>query len=217
MVDSDKKDMIYLRNYSKVIFFWPLLFISFILWLIQLFMEDTISIFGYFWIGMFFMNIFIASFDFPLTKLFILLLVIVIASIIISVLVIPMVNIPQIKLFSMKLSTEFYLSITIMLAFILSIAVLSTRLNYWIIERNEIYHKSGWFNTAERYPVYNLRIKKTIPDVFEFLFLRAGLIVLIPGNKGEVIHLPTILNVNKKAKRIDDLLSHLSVGINTET
>ncbi|MBY9006483.1 MAG: hypothetical protein KGD63_06970 [Candidatus Lokiarchaeota archaeon] len=217
MVDSDKKDMIYLRNYSKVIFFWPLLFISIILWMIQLIIDSTISMFGYFWVGMFFINIFIISFDFPLTRVFIMILIFAIVFIFIMVLVLPIIELPQIQLFNMELSTEFYLSIAVILAFILIIAFLNTRLNYWILERNEIYHKKGLFSDSERYPIYNLRIRKSIPDVFEFLFLRAGLIELIPGAKGEIIHLPTILNVNKKAKKIDELLSHLSVGVNVET
>ncbi len=216
MVNSEKKDRIYLRNFSKVIFFWPLLFISFILWGIQLIVGEAIDFFGYFWVGMFFINIFIVSFDFQLTKVFILILIVIISTILIIILLMPIIDFSFIELNNMKLATEFYLSTTMILAFVISIAILNTRFNYWIIESNEIYHKCGLISKAERFPVYNLRIKKSIPDVFEFLFLRAGLIVLLPGNKGEVINLPTILNVNKKAKKIDLLLSHLQVGISPE-
>ncbi|MBN1216372.1 MAG: hypothetical protein JXA99_13140 [Candidatus Lokiarchaeota archaeon] len=216
MGKNNKKDTVYLRNYSKVIFFWPLLFISFIFWLIQFITNNTISLFGYLWIGIFFINLFIISFDFSLTKVFTMFLILIIMLIISIFLISPSIDLPTFQLFNMELCTEFYLSISILLGFILFVALVNTRLNYWIIERNEIYHKKGLFTQAERFPVFNLRIKKSIPDIFEYLFLRAGLIDLFPGAKGEVIHLPTILNVNKKAKKIDSLLSHISIGISSE-
>jgi hypothetical protein len=100
---------------------------------------------------------------------------------------------------------------TLIIGFILAIIIINARFNYWKIERNEIYHKSGIFSAADRYPVETLRIRKEITDVFEFLILRAGSITLLPGRSEEVIHLPTVLNVNNKAEKIDKLLSHISV------
>jgi hypothetical protein len=63
---------------------------------------------------------------------------------------------------------------------------------------------------AERLPTKSLRILKEIPDVFEFFILRAGSITLMPGH-GDVIPLRTVLNINKKQKQIDYLLSHISI------
>jgi hypothetical protein len=96
------------------------------------------------------------------------------------------------------------------MAFVLGLVVLSSRFDYWKIERNEIYHKKGIFSSAERMPTKSLRILKEIPDVFEFFILRAGSITLMPGH-GDVINLPTVLNINKKQKQIDYLLSHISI------
>ena len=59
-------------------------------------------------------------------------------------------------------------------------------------------------------PTKSLRILKEIPDVFEFFILRAGSITLMPGH-GDVIPLNTVLNINKKQKQIDYLLSHVSI------
>ena len=55
-------------------------------------------------------------------------------------------------------------------------------------------------------------IKKKIPDLIEFILLRAGSITLIIGGN-EVAHLSTILNINKKSNKIDKLLSEMSVEI----
>ena len=97
------------------------------------------------------------------------------------------------------------------LGFILGIVVLSTRFEYYKIERNEIFHKSGIFTSAERFPVKSLRFKKEIPDVFEFFMLRAGKFTIMPGKADEVMILPTVLNVNKRERQLDWLLSHVSV------
>jgi len=100
---------------------------------------------------------------------------------------------------------------TLILAFILGIILISTRFEYYKIEMNEIYHKTGIFSSAERFPVKSLRFKKEIPDVFEFFLLRAGKFTIMPGQADEVMILPTVLNVNKKEKQLDWLLSHVSV------
>ena len=64
-------------------------------------------------------------------------------------------------------------------------------------------HKTGIFSAAERFPVKSLRFRKEITDVFEFFILRAGKFVIMPGKADEVMILPTVLNINKKADQLD--------------
>jgi hypothetical protein len=206
---------IYLRSYPKVIFFWPLLITSFVLWLIQYFGEPSSiigpqnTVLGYIWFIVFFANIFVTAFDFSSTKFFVLIL----AIIIIVLLVIFLVPgaLPTGISINLGMSWEIYLMMTVILAFILGIVLLSTRFEYYKIERNEIIHKAGIFSSAERFPVKSLRFKKEIPDVFEFFMLRAGRFTIMPGKADEVMILPTVLNINKKEEQLDWLLSHVSV------
>ena len=202
---------IFLRNYPKVIFFYPLLITSFILFIIQLFISESV-ILGYIWFIVFFVNIFVIAFDFSSTKFFVLILAIVIFVLIVAFLVLPnfTFNITGIRI-DLSLPDEFYLLMTLILAFILGIVVISTRFEYYKIERNEIIHKAGIFSTAERFPVKSLRFRKEIPDVFEFFMLRAGRFTIMPGKADEVMILPTVLNVNKREQQLDWLLSHVSV------
>ena len=100
---------------------------------------------------------------------------------------------------------------SVILVFILGLVVISTRFDYYKVERNEIYHKKGIFSSAERFPVKSLRFKKEIPDVFEFFMLRAGSLKIMPGHQDEVMMLNTVLNINKKERQLDWLLSHVSV------
>jgi len=202
---------IFLRTYPKVIFFWPLLITSLILMFIQAVIGPS-PVLGYVWFIVFFVNIFVTAFDFSSTKFFVLVLAIVIFLLILVFLVLPnfALNITGIQL-DLALPWEFYMVMTLILAFILGIVVLSTRFEYFKIERNEIIHKKGVFSSAERFPVKSLRFKKEIPDVFEFFMLRAGKFTIMPGQADEVMILPTVLNVNKKERQLDFLLSHVSV------
>ncbi len=202
---------IYIRSYPKVIFFYPLLITSFILFLIQLFMEAN-AVLGYIWFIVFFTNVFVIAFDFSSTKFFVLILAIVIIVLILVFLVLPYYNLSFLGVqIDVALPYEFYMLMTIILAFILGIVIISTRFEYYKIERNEIIHKAGIFSSADRFPVKSLRFKKEIPDVFEFFMLRAGRLTIMPGKADEVMILPTVLNINKKEDHLDWLLSYVSV------
>ena len=202
---------VFLRSYPKVIFLWPLLAVSFILWLIQYFIGAPVAWMGNLWLIVLFVNIFIMAFDFSSAKFFVLVMVVVVVLLLVFFLVIPNVPLPVFTSgFNVGLTWQFYLIITIILGFILGMVWLSSRFDYWKIERNEIYHKKGIFSSAERIPTKSLRIKKEIPDVFEFFILRAGSLTLMPGG-GDVIPLQTVLNINKRANQIDYLLSYVSV------
>jgi len=213
---SEKKvkhpNEIFIRSYPKVIFYWPLLITSLILWVMQAVVETPSLELGYAWFIVFFINIFVTAFDFSSTKFFVLILAIVVVLLLVVFLVLPnfSVDLTGIEI-DLGLPWQFYMVMSIILVFILGIVVISTRFEYYKIERNEIIHKKGIFSSAERFPVKSLRFKKEIPDVFEFFLLRAGSMTIDPGHSDEVMILPTVLNINKIEKNLDWLLSHVSV------
>jgi hypothetical protein len=202
-----------LRSYPKVIFLYPLFFTSLILWPIQLILGTPLQWLGAFWMIVFFCNIFVMAFDFSTSKFFILILAIVILVLLTIFYVLPVYTGPSISQiqFNLELTAQFYMTITIILGIILLFVILDSYLDYWKVERNEIYHKKGLFTQADRFPSKSLRIKKNIPDVFEFFTLRAGSITLMPGRADEAIMLSTVPNINKKSEQIDYLLSEISV------
>ena len=216
IIMSEKKEKtveeVFIRSYPKVIFMYPLLITSFILWLLQLLSPNNpIQIYGTIWMIVLFVNLFIMAFDFSSAKFFVLVLVVVVVALLVVFLVLPNMDISIGTLnINFKLYPQFYAIISLILAVILGLVWLSSRFDYWKIERNEIYHKNGIFSSAERVPTKSLRLKKEIPDVFEFFVLRAGSITLMPGH-GDVIPLRTVLNINKKERQIDALLSYVSV------
>lgn len=203
-----------LRSYPKVIFFWPLLIITLVSWPLQFIAgSEPLQWLGILWIMVLFCNLFVMAFDFGSAKFFILILGIVIFVLLLIFWIIPTWGFPDLIdiTWNPGLTTNFYMAISLVLLIIIGFVILGAYFDYWKIERNEIYHKTGIFSTAERMPVKALRWKKEITDVFEFFVLRAGSLTLMPGRVEEAIILPTVLNVNKKAEQLDYLLSHISV------
>ena len=209
-----KKDEVILRSFPKAIFFAPLFVISIIFWIIQVFLPILNPWLGSIWLIIFFSNFFVTSLDFPSAKFLIIILgILIIVLLLIFLGLFP--SLIEVGIFGQNLHLglppEFYMIMTIILGLILGLVVLTSRFDYYRIERNEIIHKRGMFSTnIERFPVRGLRIKKDIPDLFEYLTFRAGSLTLIIA-KGGIVHLNTVLNIKKKVERIDFLLSHLNV------
>ena len=203
-----------LRTFPKIIFLYPLLLTSAILWPIQFAIGvQPAQWLGIFWLIVLFCNLFVIAFDFGSSKFFIFVLGVVILILLLIFWIIPTYGLPALAdiTWNPGLTANFYMAMTLILFFVLFFVWVSAFFDYYKIERNEIYHRKGWFSEAERFPIKSLRLKKEIPDVFEFFILRAGSITLMPGRADEVISLHTVLNVNKKAEQIDHLLSHISV------
>ena len=99
------------------------------------------------------------------------------------------------------------LGITFLFVFI------KARFNYWEFTSNELLHHHGFVGNIERFPAPNLRISKEIHDVFEFLLLRSGRLVVHPSGERRSFVLELVVGVNKKEETIKRLLSKLSVDI----
>ncbi|MHA1273410.1 MAG: hypothetical protein ACTSQP_04120 [Promethearchaeota archaeon] len=201
-----------IKDYPKIIFMYPLFFTSLILWIIQAVIGEPNTPLAYFWVAMFFCNLFVMAFDFSSSKFFVLILSIVVVVLIVIFVVLPNVELPAAQKveFEMGLPANFYLVVTIILGLILLFVILGTYFDYWKIEINEIIHKHGLFGKQERFPTAGLRYNHDIPDVFEFFVLRAGSITMMLP-KGETIHLNTVLNVKKKIEQLDQMLSRIRV------
>jgi len=219
-VKEEHEEVIFLRNYSKSIFLFPVLLTSFIFWLIEQFFGqpgNPIAGLGFIWTLIFFINLITITFDISSGKFFALLLVIIVIILLLIFFLIPatlsMIYIEfQNFEFNIGMTSQFYMVMTMIFTLVLILALIGPRFDYWRLERNEIYHKKGIFIQAERYPTKGLRIKKSIPDILEFFLLRAGSLTLILG-KDDIAHLSTLTNINKKSKQIDYLLSEIEVEV----
>ena len=199
---ATEKDQVILRNFPKAIFFTPLFLVSGIFWIVESFLTDLNPWLGIIWVIIFFSNFTVTALDFPSYRV----LILILGVVIIVLLALFLGLIPTLKQlgiigqnFRIGLPVEFYMIMTIILGLILGLVMLSTRFDYYRIERNEVIHKTGFFSTSiERYPVRGLRVKKEIPDLFEYLLFKAGTITLMFAKNDKIVHLNTVLNVKKK-------------------
>ncbi len=208
-------ERIVLKDYPKIIFFFPLFFYSLIAFIIEMITGEISDLLGEIWFALLFMNLFVIAFDFNSTKFFIL----VMAFVILILLVIFYGLFPYVEELNAEtlelgagLGVEFYFLIIIILGGILAFVIIVREFDYWVITANQIIHKEGVFQKGDRYPVQRFRFKKDIPDLFEYILLRAGSMILIFGD-GNVVHLDTVLNIKKKQKQLDVLLSNVKVSM----
>jgi len=215
-----KEDQIYLRNYSKAILTYPIFIVSLIFLLIEAFFGragEPISGLGFIWTIIFFINLVAIFFEISSAKLTIIIISIIIVILLFVFLLLPAtLSIIFEELsnfeFNIGMTAEFYMVMTVIFAVILLFSFIGARFDYWVLERNEIFHRKGIFVKIERFPTRGLRIKKEIPDIIEFLFLRAGSITLFLS-ENQIDQLSTIININKKSDMIDKLLSDIEVKI----
>lgn len=222
------------REYSKILLFYPLFFFSIISWIIVKFIggtpylngagtitippEPADGILAIIWIGIFFSNIFVVAFNFPTAKFFILFLVLVVVVLIVMLLYLggflPKVNSGGIleDFLNASMNSTFYSLISWSLGIILLFALLGARLRYVHIEENEVFIKTVMMGKEERYPTNSMKYTKEIPDVFEFLILGAGRMTFTFG-QNMIITVNTIPRVNKIAEKIDLMGDFLQVSI----
>ncbi|HLU48184.1 MAG TPA: hypothetical protein VK116_08870 [Planctomycetota bacterium] len=215
-------DSIIIRSWPKVIFLYPVMVASLICGIIQSVNgnESTREVAGGFFFLVLCLNLLVISFEFTRFRTMSIVFFIFGVSFFLLYLskdldvfgffgrILENINI--------SLSTAFYYSLTVYLVIIFIAVYITTRFNYWEIKSNEILHKEGFLGDVRRYPSPNLRMNKEITDVFEFLLLGAGRIVLSPASEKQSIVLEHVLRVNRAEKRIQDLLSSISVEINRE-
>lgn len=113
-------------------------------------------------------------------------------------------------------NSGFYFTLATILTIVFGIVYITRYLDYWEILPNEILHHHGPLSDLERYPTLNLKFDKEIPDVFEFLMLGAGRLVLHVTEERKAIVLDNVLFINSKEEALKKLMSRLEVRVTTD-
>jgi cation transport ATPase len=211
---------IIIRDYSKVIFFYPLFIYSGIAWIIEQFLGTGIGQgwVAIIWIGIFFLNLAVVAFNFPTPKFVILCLVLVLSVIVIWLLATFTAinfsgsNALLADLLTINLSTSFYGVMFFGIGISLAFAFINAAFKSMRIEQNEVILKSALLGEVRRFPTKSIRYTKEIPDVFEYLLLGVGQITFTFGTDANVT-LNTIPNIRRVTKKIDDLLDVQRVNV----
>jgi len=162
-------------------------------------------------------NLVVISFDFPRTTSLTLFFFVVATAVIVWVVfrqydlmptvtdcinsITPYANAPFFFLFSL-----------VMIALYIGVAI-AVRFDYWEVRPNELLHHHGVLSDLERFSAPNLRINKEINDVFEYLLLRSGRLILHPSNERRAIVLENVFFINRKEEQITRMLGALQVQV----
>ncbi|MFP6763712.1 MAG: hypothetical protein VB858_08840 [Planctomycetaceae bacterium] len=106
----------------------------------------------------------------------------------------------------------YFLFASILLAFYLAVLI-AVQFDYWEVRPNELLHHHGLMSDLKRYPAPNLRIDKEINDVFEYMLLRSGRLILHARHETRAIVLDNILFINAKEKKLTTMLGALQVSV----
>ena len=212
---------IYLVSYPKIIFMYPTLLMAFFAGLWLTFRPNDAEAKHFLstaFLFVFAINLTIFSFDFPrttsLTVFFFL------AAAVMGVLLLFKWNdqiLPALsnllKAFQPEANATFYMTITGILSLIYVFVLINVQFDYWEVTPNELLHHHGLLSNLERFSAPNLKIDKEINDVFEYMLLRSGRLILHPSNEPRAIVLENVLCINAREAQITGMLGALQVKV----
>jgi hypothetical protein len=217
-------DQIVIRSWPKIVFLYPVMLTALGCGIFQLWSGATgeadrpfSEAAGMIFFVVLAMNLLVIAFEFSRFKtlaLFFFLLAVLFLLLYLSTLFEVFTFLRQIfDKFHLSASTALYFCMALYLFVVFCVVYVHTRFDFWVVRSNEISHKEGFMGDTKRFPSPNLKMTKEIPDVFEFLLLRSGRIVLYPASEKQAMVLDHVIGVNRAELAIQELLSSVSVEI----
>ena len=164
------------------------------------------------------MNLVVIAFDFPRTTSLTWFFAII--SIVIGMWFLLKLNpwmAPQIVTALLKIkpaaNASFYLIFAGIMIFLFLCVLVSRRFDFWEVKGNELLHHHGFLSNLERFSAPNLRIDKEINDVFEYMLLRSGRLILHARHETRAIVLDNVIFINHKEQLLTKMLGALQVSV----
>jgi hypothetical protein len=85
--------------------------------------------------------------------------------------------------------------------------------DYWEVRRNELLHHHGILSNLERFPAPNLRIDKEVNDVFEYILLGSGRLIVHVSTERRAIILDNVPFIKRKEAALTRMLGALHVEV----
>jgi hypothetical protein len=215
---------IYLISYPKIILLYPTFFMALIAAIItKVYSEESSAAImaGWTFLWIFALNIVVLAFDFPRTTSLTLFFLLMAAGLGITLLstynpeLFPALY-ALIKQINPHANSTFYFMFAGILGIIYIFVFVLIRFDYWELSSNELLHHHGFLSSLERFPASNLRITKEVDDVFEYMLLGSGRLVIQPTNVQRAFVLDNVPFINSKEARITRTLGALQVQVRTD-
>lgn len=216
-----------LISYPKIVFMWPSWFVSIFCAFYMWFNPELVDSRGgvnvcIAFLMVFSLNLVVLSFDFPRTTSF-LLFAIITSLVLVGVLVVSnMPNVlPAVSDWLGKIkpiaNATFYVLYALVMTFIYIFVWIMARFDYWEVRPNELLHHYGMLSDLKRFSAPHLRIDKEINDIFEYVLLGSGRLILQPSGEKRAIILDNVFFISSKEKRITKLLGALQVQVRDDS
>lgn len=212
MAKFERHEVVRIRPYPKVIFFYPTVLLAGIYSAMALFgfPFEQHSWLNLLFLGFFSFNVLIFAFDSSVLMTIIIGIVVVLGGIILALLqwLTPLSE----MVMSIKpgMNSHFYYYFFIFFLIVYALVYVRTRFNYFDISHNELFHKTGLLSDTQRINAPNISYKREITDVFEYWLLGAGRIKIIPRDH-EPFVVDTVIGINKIDQRLGEILSKMEV------
>jgi len=217
---------VYLVSYPNIVFLYPSVIAAlfgaiFMLWNGNQPDQAYAMIPARIFMAVLMVNLVVISFDFPRTTSLTWFFAAVAGGVLIWMLfrlqpqAVPWVTTQMMKIAPAANATFYILYVLGMLG-LYTIVMISRRFDYWEVRGNELLHHHGFLSDLERFSAPNLRIDKEINDVFEYLLLRSGRLILHPSQERRAIVLENVFFINQKEEKITKMLGALQVRVRTD-
>jgi hypothetical protein len=210
--------------YPKIIFMYPILIASVVAAIILSPLDPGSAVSGavsVVFLVLLGVNLVILAFDFPRTTslaLFFFAVALVLGALLLSTFqpkIIPWI-LGFLKEFRPFANPHFYWGFGGMLGVILLLVLFVARFDYWEVRPNELLHHHGFLSNLERYAAPNLRIDEEITDVFEYLLLRSGRLIIQESSEHRPIVLDNVPFIRAKEAKITRMLGALQVEVRSD-
>ena len=219
------EESVILVSYPKIIFMWPAWLIAIAGAIFLTFVGaqgNTAVVITWTFLVVLSINLVVLGFDFPRTTsltLFFIGVALVLGG---ALLVVYFPNVlPSFEGWLTSLepraNATFYWMISIVFGLIYCGVAINRRFDYWEVRPNELLHHHGILSDLERFPSQHLRIEKEINDIFEYMLMGAGRLILQPSGERKAIVLDNVLWISKKEKEITKLLGALQVQVREQS
>jgi hypothetical protein len=219
---------VFLVAYPKIVFLYPAFLASIVTAIYMSFLREPIEshnegavVVAVAFLAILAINFVILAFDFPRTTsltLFFFAVAVVTAFVLLLTLkpeLLPAITKVLAK-FRPLANATFYWAFAGMLALIFLGVSIVVRFDYWEVRPNELLHHHGFLSNLERLSAPNLRIDKEINDVFEYMLLRSGRLILQASNERRAIVLDNVPLIEQKEEAITRMLGALQVQVRSD-
>lgn len=169
-------------------------------------------------LGVWAANVSVLAFDFPRASslsLVLLLVAVVMGGALLYVLkpeVLPYIA-GKLGTFHPLANASFYWTYSISLGLATLGAMIVARFDWWEARQNQLLHHQGLWGDLDRFPAPGVRIDKEVTDVFEYLLLRSGRLILHIGNERRAVVLDNVPFITSKEQALTRLLGTLEVDV----